>query len=431
MNLFFLFFVLGTAIAAPPKSDLVRLIELAEKNSPVIQRSRLALEQSQLELRTARAAFLPTLNLESEHGWVDKNPPPDDRLSTIKSKVALTAKENLYDNGKSITNYKLANRRLERARIEYELARDEQLLKIANTFYDWSSATQARRIADLKQKVLLRQFHAMETYYKQGLKTKRDVLRIETEVRKIEIDLLRSDNELEMLKRRLASQIGVSLAELNKIGAEVEEAKLNSPIDSGPWSELTTEEHRRAKIFKYQHKEAELETRLVEREYWPQLLLEGEVANVHENYVDTGRRFANTEVWTGSVLLKLNYNLWDFGTRHRNLQISRIKEKTIQSQSHEALLNLGNELREVFLKLKELSETLKLTKELLNIEEQSYNVLEAEHRSGRATYLDMITNLNSLFEARSRFASSYFGLKKQQLLYAFHKGNLYEVLRQK
>jgi outer membrane protein TolC len=83
------------------------------------------------------------------------------------------------------------------------------------------------------------------------------------------------------------------------------------------------------------------------------------------------------------------------------------------------------------LKLRQFRETVKTTRELLVLEQQSYSILEAEYRNGRAAYLDLITNLNSLIDARSKFMTSYFGFKKQQMLYAFHKGDLYAELKQK
>ena len=70
-----------------------------------------------------------------------------------------------------------------------------------------------------------------------------------------------------------------------------------------------------------------------------------------------------------------------------------------------------------------------MTRELLVMEQQSYAILEADYRNGRAQYLDVILNLNSWIDARSKFNASYYGLKKQQLLYSFHQGDLYEYLK--
>jgi outer membrane protein len=424
-----------TAFALDSGGSLAKLIELAEQNSPTIVKSRLALDQARLELKTARMQFLPTLDFEGSAGPLVKNPDSDHRPSNTTSSASLVLKESFYDNGASITKYKKAARAMEREFLEYQLERDKQLLDLTNTYYDWSSSWQDRQISDSKRDLLKRQFNVLEAQYKQGLKTKRDVLRIETEVRKLQIDLLKRDNDLELTLQRLAALAGVTREDLKTAGISSEEAKLDAPIPSGPWPPLNAREHRRVKTYALQGEEAELDTRLVERKYWPELALTGKItnsyANFHNEYYDHHPDVKGTRYWEVSGLVTLTYNLWDWGTRSRALQISRIKEGEVQADTKKKTMDLDTEIREVWLRLKEFSESVKMTKELLTIEQQSYNILEAEYRNGRATYLDLITNLNSLIEARSKFASTFFALKKQQASYAFHKGTLYEDVKPK
>jgi outer membrane protein TolC len=325
----------------------------------------------------------------------------------------------------------LASRQVEKKMLEYQQDRDDQLKKLAETFYDWSAAWQDRQISDNKRDLLRKQFNVLEAQYKQGLKTKRDVLRIETEVRRLQIDLLHKDNDLEVKLQTLSALAGISREQLRTSGVNAEEAKIDAPIASGPWPELKVEDHRRFRIYKKASEVSEMESRLVERDYWPQISLAGEVQNKYSDYADTGKRFDTYEYWQWQALLTIKYNLWDWGERSRNLQIARIKERTVQSTNEQSLLDLDVELRDVWLRLKEYSETVRLTKDLLVIEQQSLDIMRTEYSNGRVTYLDLITNLNSWVDARSKFATSYFSLKKQQATYAFHKGTLYDYLKQK
>jgi len=411
-------------------SSLSRLMTLAEDNSPAIRKSQAVLEQAQLELKSARAKFFPSLDLESKHGPTGVDPSASDKQTNIwTSQTVLKLTEKFYDNGESITGYKRAVNALEQKRLEYELQRDEHLLKLANTYYDWSSSWQDRQIADNKRDLLRRQFNILEAQYKQGLKTKRDVLRIETEVRRLQIDLLRRDNELEVTIQRLCALAGITPEVLKKAGVSTEEAKIDGPIPSGPWPEVSYADHRRVKIFRFRSRDAELQTRLKERVYLPTVALTGEATAGYYNYYEAS--VANTDYWGWNAMLTMTYNLWDWGTRSRDMQIARINERHVKADNDQAGLDLNIELRDVWLKLREFAETVKMTKELLTIEQQSYNILEAEYRNGRATYLDLITNLNTLIDARSKFASTFFNLKKQQAVYAFHKGTLYEDLKPK
>lgn len=410
--------------------SLAKLVELAEQNSPIILKYRLALEQAQLEYKTSRAKFFPSVDLESKHGPTGSDPSASDKQTNIwTSSTVVKMTENFYDNGDSITNYKRAENAVEQKRLEYEEARDTHLLNMAKTYYDWSANWQDRQISENKRELLRRQFNILEAQYKQGLKTKRDVLRIETEVRRLQIDLLGKDNNLEVTLERLCSQAGISREELKAANITAEEAKIEASIPSGPWPEVKLSDHRRVRIFARQSKDAEFGSRLKERQWLPQIALTGEVNAGYYNYFEA--RTWNTDFWGWNTMLVMKYNLWDWGTRSRDLQIARINERKVRADSSQGEADLGVELREVWLKLTEFAESAKMTKDLLTIEQQSYNILEAEYRNGRATYLDLITNLNSLIEARSKYAFTFFNLKKQQATYAFHKGSLYEDLKPK
>lgn len=423
--------VANASAAELPKSGLARLVELAEGNSPAIRRSKLALEQTRLELKTARARFFPSVDIATEHGLRDRYPDPDARPTAAVSSLKLSATEKLYDNGETLTNYKIAALKLERQQLLYEIERDDQLIKIANTYFDWSASWQDRQISNNKRDSLRQQFSSLEALYKQGLKTKRDVLRIETELRRIQIDLLRRDNDLENLLEKLSSQTGISREALRKNGISAEEAALTAPIPAGPWPELRGMENRRARIYRMENRETEYQSRLIERKYWPTVELKGEIYDKYGDYLDRGLSFYDTREQGWSALITINYNIWDWGIRRRDLEVSRVKEKSTQARNEQAVLDLDVTLRDVVLRLNEFSESARLTKELLSIEQQSYDILRAEYRNGRATYLDLITNLNSLYDARSRFASTYFALRKQQVAYAYHKGTIYEALKSK
>lgn len=407
--------------------SLPRLVELAEANAPLIQKAKSNLEIATLEYSNSKSKFFPTLDISATHGIADTD--PSVKSTAAVSDLTLTAKESFYDNGASFTRWRQASRKHDRFKLEYELARDEQYLKVAQAFFDWSTSKGLREIDENKRDLLQRQFNILEAQYKQGIKTKRDVLRIETEVRRLQIAILERDNEVDLNFQKLATAIGVSREQLDKEAVSPEEAKITKvPEKVLP---LKSEEHKRAKVYTLREQEAAFDTDLVERDYWPQVSLNGELTYAKRDYIETSTSFDEAKFLGWSILLVAKYNLWDFGIKRRELQISRMKTRLVENESKEKLLDLDVELKEVSLKLWQFAVNAKTTRELLSLEQQSYSILETEYRNARASYLDLITNLNSLIDARSKYITSYFGLRKQQMLYSFHRGDLNETVKQK
>lgn len=410
--------------------SLPRLAEMAEQNSPNIQKAKNSLEIAKLELENARSVFLPSLDLEAIHGYQDANPTWKEARfwSPYASKLNLVLTENLYDNGESWTKLDMARVKWERARLEFEYKRDEQLLSVAQAYFDWSASVRQREIDENNRVSLRRQFNALDAQYRQGLKTKRDVLRIETEVRRLEMDLLRRDNEVDINFQKLAAAGGLSREDLEKEDIEIEDPKPYVNVDAGA-PQLKASSHRRAKILNLSGEIARLDSRLADREVWPRVSLNGSLGYHAHDYLGTNIKWADQDSTDWSALVTLKYNLWDFGIRRRNAEVAKVKARNVNDDNRQILLDLSNDLRDVWNRLREHRENVKMARELLGIEQQSYAILEAEYRNNRVAYLDLVTNLRSLYDARSRFSSSYFGLRKQQMLYSFHKGDLHETLR--
>jgi len=409
------------------------LVELAEKNSPAIAKAQNNAQIAELELKNAKFAMFPQLNLESRTGLIGND--PETRATPWASELTLSLRQVFWDedNWSNYARYKKEKQKWERIKLESEYQRDEQLLKVAHAYLDWSASLELREIDENKRDLLRRQFNVLEAQYKQGLKTKRDVLRIETEIKRLEIDILRRDNEVDLNFQKLASHVGLSKKDLDAQDIEGEEAKPFGVLKNEA-GEIKIEDHRKSKIFDIREEEARYDTQLSERKFWPRLTWENEIKYYNHDYIDAvdGRKpFDQTDTLTWQSMLILRYALWDFGTRKRDWEIARVKERTVRAEDQQWLLELAVELRDVFLKLRENRENVRATRELLVLEQQSYSILEAEYRNGRAAYLDLITNLNSLIDARSKFMTSYFGFKKQQMLYSFHKGELYGDLKQK
>jgi len=409
--------------------SLPHVIDLAEQHSPVIQTAKGTLEGFHLAYEIAARRWLPSLDLTSGVGAQGQQPHDSTITTPWLSNTDLVLSETFYDNGVSLTNYEIARTRFDRARIEFEIARDQQLLNAANAYYDWSAALQQREIVEINREMLKRHHDALDIAVRRGTKTRKDVLRIEQEMKRIELNVLDSDNLVDLSFQKLAAVIGMSREELTEEDLEREEAKpfLHYEADL---PDLKPKDHRQAKIYDLQGKEAALNTRLTQRTDWPQLQLSGAAGYHNGTYIDNPGGIDLNRLYTWNTMVTLTYNLWDWGIRDRQLQQARITESNTNKTNEQAMFDLGTTLRDLGNQLRSLRANVKLTRELMAGEQQSYSILEADYRDGKSSYLDLITNLNSLIDARSKFIASYFGFRKEQALYSFHKGDLYTSLRE-
>ena len=408
--------------------SLPRLAEMTENRSLNVRKAKDDLRVAELQMLNARVAFLPTLDLDLTHGYQDQHPTTKNPWSPFTSTMNLVANENLYDNGQSFTQLRLATANYNQLRLEYEFQRDQQLLVLSQAYYDWSNSIQQREIDENKRDLLRRQYNVLDSQFRKGLKTRRDVLRIETEMRRQEMAILTRDNEIDLNYQHLAASIGISRADLDREEIEEEEPKPYAGVPENP-PLLKASEHRRARIQAFVQEQSRLQVRLTERNYLPQVFLSGQAGYHLGGYWGTNTDLYKDTTFDWAALVTFRYNLWDFGQRQRNVEVTRIQADHTAALNGQVLLDLDSDLRDVWNKLREYAADVRMTRELLALEQQSYSLLESDYRGGRANYLDLIVSLNSFMDARSRYANAYFGLKKQERAYDFHKGVLHRQIR--
>lgn len=428
------FAILPNRVTAQPTvsaKPLARLMELALENSPTISAARKNAESAKLQRKNSTARLLPSLDLEARQGIADADPRGASgglgAVPPYTSGLDLRLTEKLYDNGESLTRRKIALRAEERAEQEFQLTRDEQLLRLAQAYYAWSEQAQSRAILDSRLQILESQYKILRGQFRQGMKTKRDVLRIETELRRSELDRVKLDNDIVLARLEVANIAGVKpelLAEKRILPASPDASWTPPEVKETP----DIKNHRRNRILALQLEESQLEVNIKKRQYWPEISIDGSIGYVAQDYFATGLHVWESDSVNWQAMLTLRYNLLDFGIRRREAQIAKLAAESVSESNRKAEIDLANEVQTNFLRLQESRETIRLAKELLGLEQNSFNAQERDFRDGRTSYLDLITNLNSLIDAKSKFISAYFGYKTQQVNYAFHQGRVQDVL---
>jgi outer membrane protein TolC len=62
------------------------------------------------------------------------------------------------------------------------------------------------------------------------------------------------------------------------------------------------------------------------------------------------------------------------------------------------------------------------------MEEESNRLVEQQYNDGKVTYLDLITSLNELLNAKVQFYSAYYEALLNVAKYDYYKGTIYESL---
>jgi len=132
--------------------------------------------------------------------------------------------------------------------------------------------------------------------------------------------------------------------------------------------------------------------------------------------------------WTWNVTVGVNYNIWDAGSRRRDIDIAA-SQKVIQNRDNrDKLFARAAEIAKLMETLRNLKSNLQLNKELMRLEQSNFAILEEDYRQGKVAYLDLVTGLSDLLSARVSYYTNYISILTAMAQYRYYEGTIYETV---
>lgn len=110
------------------------------------------------------------------------------------------------------------------------------------------------------------------------------------------------------------------------------------------------------------------------------------------------------------------------------MQIAEYNRDIQADTLQQGLLETHAQITSMMVDLSRLRYQLKLSEELLSLEEESNQNLESQYRQGKVAYLDLITGLKNLLDAKVQFYTSYFDVLQGIAKYRYFEGKIYEAV---
>lgn len=408
--------VSGLTQAAPtPLEDLIRI---AVENSPTLRQARLKKEAAVLKEANAHSALLPSLDVSVGVGLINQSPAGG--ADPWQSSLGMTLTENLYDNGTSLTRIESAKLQEALSELDWQRARDQLTLDVIQTFNQLSLQTLLLAVSNEQFETLKKQFEIVSTQYRQGLKTRKDFLRLNSQMQRTKMDVLSAETSVTKARNDLARILAIPLS------AEIQPIPAAKPAQfAGPTPPL--EKTFEARMAVLQNQINDLEVKLEQRKNRPQLNLTAGLNYSNTNYLGSAQSFTATQGVNGNLLLGLNYNILDWGVRSRNVAVARASADLEAARQQDTLLSLQSSILSLMKYVAQMRLSAKTSQELLALETETYTVIRRDYADGAVSYLDLVTSLNNLLSARVQALTTAFTLSDLEAKTLYYGGNLYET----
>lgn len=400
--------------------DLKGILQYGLTHAPETKRQDALVEVANLGVDNRFAAFLPSLDLSSRYG-IDRSLPNSGENPQV-SALDITLSEKIYDNGESIVRYDRSKAEQTVADLSRKQSRDRYILETIQAYYAYCQANALLKIETEQAEIIKKQLTNAENQYHNGSKTKKDFLRFRTQSEKSLSALSNAQASLEIAKRKLSIHIGATDTSVAFLS---EQAK---PLDTkSPTFDLRIENTVLYRIQTLEEQIARFDTELVRKKHRPELFLETQASYNASQFLGTGDPLYEKDRVNWTAMLSLKYNLWDNGTRRRDISIALAGEAVAQAERTQRLQDASLEIETQKIKMQQSQENFERALRLLESEKETYQLFEQDYYQGRASYLEFIERLDSVLSARQNVERSYFTLLETRAASHFYQGDIYET----
>lgn len=402
--------------------DLPAAVSHALKHIPALSSAKKQKEIAEIVLKTARFSFFPKLNLSALSGINATEP----HWPTLwNNSLSFTLQQPILSHLVNGVDREIAHTKDAIAQLDLEIERDLVCMKVVKDFYAYSAAVEQLDIKKQKLDVLLKQLDVVNRRFQQGFKTQRDVLRFEAQVQQAQIQLATAKNRVLQGAETLITTItGVNRQQITESFNFIPIKPLPVALVSTPKDEPKIEKHALYKKLELELKVSSLNVDLSRRQLWPELSATASATgNINVGLIRAPLLEQSSLFMIG---ISLQYELFDFGKRRRDISIAMKNEEI---KAHSIQTKLSNEtaaIAQMMVSFSLLQENISLNKKLLALEEDNFKRIQSDYLQGKAQYLDVISALNNLSDVKSALISSIFDFETQLITYRYYEGTLYD-----
>ncbi|NJR38756.1 MAG: TolC family protein [Leptolyngbyaceae cyanobacterium CSU_1_4] len=395
---------------------LQQAIELAIRNSPTLQQTRLELTQSRDALREVRAANFPTLDatssltgsaqegLEADNAQgVATGTSSRDITTSLNLQTGLQADYNIFTSGRRSSAIRAAEGTVRFRELAVEVETKQLVLDVSTSYYDLQEADQQVEIFQAALSEALQSLRDAQALERAGVGTRFDVLQAEVDAANARQDLTQQLSSQEVARRTLAQRL--SLAQATDITAADEVAAAGSWALSLEQSIVTAFKNR-----------AELEQQLVQRDIGeqrrrnalgqlgPQIgatatygianLLSS--SNESSEFSTEGKGFFNN----ASVALNASINLFDGGAARAQARQQEANIAIAESQFVNARDQIRFQVEQAYSILQASSENIQTTTLAVQSAEEALRLARLRFQAGVGTQTDVIQQQTALTRSR-------------------------------
>lgn len=333
-------------------------------------------------------------------------------LNNYSAKLTLT--QPLFTGFKIDLNKDLSDQSIQAGLYDLEAEKSKLRYNIANAYWSLYKVVEGKKVLQEYIKTIELHLKDINNFYKQGLVTVNEVLKLEVQLSSTKVQLLETENGIEMARLNLLNTLDLPMNtdfQLKPSAFESKDAPV-STLDEINNLALNTRPELKAMAVRINSRETAVD--LTRSAWYPDVYLVGNYtySRPNQRIVPTKDEFNGT--W--DLTLSLSYTLWNWNaTSYRTQQAeSELSQTNYQYQMMKDGVLI--EVKQAYLNLDANRNRIKLAANTVKQAEESYRVSYNLFQQGLIKNSDLIDAEVALFEAKIKLVTATSDLRNAEAL---------------
>lgn len=411
--------------------DPERLHQLCSGKNIQLQQNKLSLEESEIDIKSARAALFPSLSFSTGHNIVNRPYQENsatvsgseiissDSKTTYNGSYSLNAQWTLWNGGKRLNNIKQQKTNRDIANLTVEETENMLQEEIAKIFIQILYADESVEINKGTLEVSQATYERGKELFKEGSISKADLAQLESQVSNDQYQLVTAESSLRNYKLQLKQLLELDgTEEMDLVLPELNDEHIMELLPSQQDIYQTALNTRpEIQSGKLSIDNAKLAISTAKAGYYPSISLSASTSSMTNNASQNNWAQQMKYGWNNTIGVSLSIPIFDNRQNKTNVQKAKIQYSTTQ-------LDLVNKQKELYTTI----ETLWL--DALNAQQQyaaaeskvkssqtSFDMVSEQFNLGMKNTVELLTEKNNLQSARQeRVQAKYMAILDRTLL---------------
>lgn len=439
----FLLLLGGFSLSAEENNvwTLNKCIEYAIQNNIKLQQSRIIYNQSEIDVKSAKADMFPSLSFSTNHNLVNRPFSPNsntvsgsevistNQKTTYNGSYGINANWTVWNGNKRLKKIKQTKSENEIAGLNVEEAENALKEQITQLYVQILYATESVKINENTLEVSKATFKRGEELYKVGSLSKVDLAQLETEVANDEYQLVMSKNSLRnyMLDLKQLLEIpGLTPMELQI--PELDDSDVLSPLPNANDIYATALQLRpEIKSGQLSIESSKLDVAIAKSGYYPQISISASTAsNTNSASADSWGEQMKLG-WNNMIGVNLSLPIYDNRQTKSAKQKAELQYNSTQMEMANIEKDLYQTIETMWLEADNAQKQYIVASSKLESSKTSYDMINEQFILGMKNILELLTEKNNYLSAQQEvIQAKYMAILERTLLH-FYAGEPIEL----